>query len=278
MAQITRMRGENFKIKRSSILVEPTNHLPPVTEGNHLYLAHKLKNVAAEGEPVQMAVVDPWGDETTDFLQVPGYLAPVKQNSTIPTMGGQEVLFYTLPSSGRIVMRQYVAWPTKKWTFSAVYTVNGIAGGSGNRCLFSLLDKAYTKYLCIYATTTSEGPAKIITGTGNISPLGVNTAASVSNTIPFTLAANTKEIFSYVYDGTAFGGRFYVYRNGALIVTLDNIGVYTLEGEAYLGTDVRSGTASSDFKGEIGDAHLTEYALSPEEVTALHTQLNKAFL
>ncbi len=270
MGKIIELPQQDFSKARQGIPTRPRNHVPPQPFGKHLYLPDKYNYEAG-------VIYDSWGDEATDFKSVINFGKPTLEVGTA-AMGGQKVwLFPSTTPDPRIVVRQTVGYPIKKWTASHVYTVNGIDGGSGNRCLHSFTDKLFTKYFCVYATSTSAGPARISTGFGLISPLGSQTVTPVNYDLTIPLAANRREILSIVYDGTVNGGTFIAYWNSVKINTYTNVGIFTLTGDLYLGTDVRSGTASSDFKGQMGDFILDEFVRTDEEIAALHSHLNKAF-
>lgn len=281
MAKVTEISGENFGLVRPSIPTRPTNNIPPFAEGMHLYLPLKY-SVATEAEGVTVGIIqDPWGDESTDFRQIAGFGRP-NQIAGGAAMGTLPILQWVSTPTPRVGFKQVVDYPSERFSLHFVYTVNGVIGGSGNRCLFSLIGKNLDKFLCFYATSSSEGPPRITTGFGAVTPLSSNAAITGTNyNLTFgterPLAANQKEALSFVYDGTEPGGAVYVYRNSALINTFSSIGDFTLEGEAFLGVDARSGTNASDFKGEMGISIIDENFRSAADIPAIHTYLNKAF-
>lgn len=248
----------------------PEKDVPPFATGVNIWTAAKYN--ATTG-----VVVNPWNDPSTDYTVVGTALKPdLITGST--AMGSKQIMKWINVPSARLLLKNTLYIPINKFTLSFCYTVDGVSGGSGNRCLFSFIDKLASKYFCIYGTTTSAGPPRITTGFGSIIELGTQTATPVTYDITYSsLAANRKEVLTVAYDGTVTGGTFYAYWNGVLVNTFTNVGQFTLEGSSYLGADLRSSTLTSDFKGELGCFMIEEKLRPASEVLANYTYLSTAF-
>lgn len=247
----------------------PEKDVPPYSNGINIWTA--LKYDATNG-----IVVNAWNDPTTDFKKVDTFGAPTLIAGS-SVMGTKQVMVWPTTPTPRVLMKNSIYLPINKFSMHMVFTVNGVDGGSGNRCIFSFIDKLATKYFSIYGTSSSAQPPRLNTAFGNIVELGTQTATITPYTISYTPATNRKEVMSVVYDATVTGGTFYVYYQGALINTFNNVGQFTLDGTGYLGADLRSSTNSSDFKGELGTFIIDEKARSVTEIAPIHTYLSTAF-
>lgn len=277
MGKITEIPLADFSVRRQGIPAIPVNNVPPVAEGIHPYMPRKFDDPTG-------TIIDPWGDASTDFKQLTNYGEPTYAAAGSVAMGLKPVLIWPGLPALRIVMKQVVNFAAKKFSFHIAYTVDGVMGGSGNRCAFSFVDSVRSKYLAFYATSSSAGPPRIVHGAGNpgdVNPLGSNSLATTARDITFAspiLAAAQKEILTIQYDATVGGGTITVYRNGnpTPINTFSAVGIYALEGDFYLGADARSATNASDFKGELGYFIIDENVRTTSEITAIYNFLNAA--
>lgn len=248
----------------------PTNQVPPRSVGVHPFLTSKydFANGVITGAYSH--------DLSMDFRVVSGYGKPTIATGSAG-MGGRPVMLWPTTPTPRIAFENYMYIPINRCTFHMVYTVNGVDGGSGNRCIYSFMDKEATKFLAIYGTASGALPARITTGTGTITKLAVNTLTTKSYEMSFAPAVNRKEVLSITYDGSVANGTFTVFRNGVQINSWGDVGQFVFDGYGYLGTDVRSGTNSSDFKGELGGFYFDEKVRTPAEIVSFYNYMNAMF-
>lgn len=262
-------QGASFATIRSSL---KGVNIPPICDGGHIYWPVKYIQTA-DPDPVTGTVVDPFGDNTTDLKMQATYAKPSVADTT--SLNGKKSFQYPSSPATRIVMKGTIATYSNQFTFHMVYA----NAGAGNKAVFSFVSADKTKVIRFQSDSGVNSKAHLQTHSGIFNPLaaGNSLAAIVDTSLNFPVTVGVREIISIAYDYSVDDGTFYVYRNGALTDTIAHAGLFTLNGDYYLGADVLSGSSFSDFKGGIGFSSVYESLHNATEIAQMAAYLAKAF-
>lgn len=264
MAQAIVIPGADFSQLRSALPTKPVNSIPPILEGLRLYIP--LKYNVTNG-----VITDPFGTSATDFTQVATKGKPTLGDSTF--FGSKKALIYATSASPRIAIKNTIITTSKKWTVHLVYAIQGTLLND-NRAGFSFLSTNNQKAIRFQASSSVDSKSHLQTHSGAYTPLATNSLVAVKDTtLDFTPVIGQREIITIAHDATVNGGTFWVYRSGALINTVTEAGSYDLEGAFYLGSDIFSSSASSDFKGHIGTFMIYDTLQTIAEITPIYNYL-----